>query len=220
MIQCLSYKLSPFIPVYGSTREKLDLREVKSIAKGDSCQTFWFCMKNHWGTHVDCPAHFFTQGSKVADYPCNFWLFKNPQVIKINVKPGQIINQKDLSNDIDSDTDLLLFQSGWSKFRGTDIYSFHNPGLDPELGLLWRQKHPSLRAIGIDWISIASFQHRELGREAHRAFLNPKGKGNPIILVEDMNLTGNLCNLEKVWVAPLLVEMIDSAPCTVIGFLN
>ncbi|MBW2003747.1 MAG: cyclase family protein [Deltaproteobacteria bacterium] len=220
MIQYLSYKLSPLIPVYGSTMEKLELREVRSIASGDPCQTYWIGMENHWGTHVDCPAHFFTQGSKVTDYSCDFWFFRKPQVVKIDAEPGKIITQKDLLDDIYSETDLILFQSGWSKFREKDIYSFHNPGLDPELGLWLRQKYLSLRAIGIDWVSISSFQHKELGREAHRALLNSRGEGNPIVVIEDMNLSGNLYNLKEVWVSPLLVEMIDSAPCTVVGFFK
>lgn len=220
MIRYLSYKLSPFIPAYGSTRQRLEVREVKSIASGDSCQTFWIGMENHWGTHVDCPAHFFIQGSKVTDYPCGFWLFKKPQVVKIDAEPGQIITKRDLSDDIDEETDLLLFQSGWSRFRGKDIYSFRNPGLEPELGLWLRQMYPSLRAVGIDWVSISSFLHRDMGHEAHRAFLNPNAEGHPILIIEDMNLSADLHDLKEVMVAPLLVERIDSATCTVMGFFG
>lgn len=73
------------------------------------------------------------------------------------MEPGQIIIQKDISEDIDSKTDLLLLQSGWSKFWGKDIYSFHNTDLDPELGLWFKQNYPSFRAIGIDWVSIFFF---------------------------------------------------------------
>lgn len=47
MIQYLSYKLSPLIPVYGSTREKLELQDVNSIAKGDPRQSFRVGMENH-----------------------------------------------------------------------------------------------------------------------------------------------------------------------------
>ena len=220
MKKYLSYKLSPLIPAYGSIGQKLELYKINSIAKGDSCNTFKIGMENHWGTHVDCPAHFFTHGTKVTDYPCGFWFFKKPQVVKIDAEPGQIITQNDLPDNITPETDLLLLKSGWGEFRGENIYSFNNPGLNPELGQWLRKNCPTVKAIGIDWVSISSFQHRELGRDAHRAFLDLKGEGNPILLIEDMNLSTDLSRLTEVWVAPLQIEEIDSAPCTVVGFLK
>jgi kynurenine formamidase len=167
---------------------------------------------------VDCPAHFFLKGKRVSDFSCDFWFFKNPQVIKIDVEPGQIIEARNLQEEIFLQTDLLLFKSGWGKFRGQDIYSFQNPGLHPELGHLLRNKYPNIRCIGMDWVSVSSYQHRELGREAHRAFLNDSTTSQPVMIIEDMDLSKNLDNLSEVLVAPLLVETIDSAPCTVFGF--
>ena len=220
MKRYLSYKLSPLIPGYGSIGQKLELCKINSIAKGDSCNTFKIGMENHWGTHVDCPAHFFTHGAKVADYSCDFWFFKKPQVIKIIALPGQIIRKEDIQGSIIPETDLILFQSGWGEFRGENTYSFNNPGLNPGLGQWLRTNYPNVRAIGIDWVSISSFQHRELGRNAHRAFLDVKGEGNSILLIEDMNLSTDLSCLTEVWVAPLQIEEIDSAPCTVVGFFK
>lgn len=217
MIRYLSHKLSASIPVYGSTKATIQLREIKSIVSGDSCQTYWLGMENHWGTHVDCPAHFFTEGMKIADYEAKFWLFRKPQILSVNAKPGQIIGRKDLITEINPETDLLLLKSGWGKFRGEEIYSLQNPGLDPGLGLWLRKEYPSLRAIGFDWISLSSYTHRELGREAHKAFLNPEGVGHPIVIIEDMNISEYLNKLKEVWVVPLRVERIDSVPCTAIG---
>ena len=80
-----------------------------------------------------------------------------------------------------------------------------------------RENLPSIRMIGIDWISISPYQDRELGREAHRVFLDQKGRNNPVLLIEDMDLSGDLKELTEVWASPLRVERVDSAPCTVIG---
>jgi hypothetical protein len=63
-------------------------------------------------------------------------------------------------------------------------------------------------------------ENRELGRQAHRAFLNPESDGYPILIIEDMDLSANLNGLKQVWVAPLLVEGIDSAPYTIIGIFD
>ena len=75
------------------------------------------------------------------------------------------------------------------------MYSCDNPGIHPEVGIYLR----------------------ELGREAHRAFLGQGGKNDPILIIEDMDLSCDLTKLRELWVLPLRVEKIDSAPCTVIG---
>jgi kynurenine formamidase len=217
VIKFLSYKLSPTTPAYGSKRIELQLQSIKSIASGDSCQTYWIGIENHWGTHVDCPAHFFANGKKVSDYDADFWHFRKPQVLEITVKPGQVIGKPDLFAKINPETDLLLLKSGWGKFRDKNIYSFQNPGLDPIVGIWLKKEYPLIRAIGFDWISISSYTNRKLGREAHKTFLDPASEGNPILIIEDMLLLDDMQNLSQVWVVPFRIEGIDSAPCTVIG---
>lgn len=218
-IHYLSYPISKTIPVYGDSASP-EVIALKAIGKGDSCNTWRLCIENHWGTHVDGPNHFFLKGKRVSDLSCDFWLFKNPQVIQVDVEPGQIIEAKHLPEEISPQTDLLLFKSGWGQFRGQEIYSFQNPGIHPELGILLRQRYPNIRCIGIDWVSVSSYQHRELGREAHRVFLNDYINSHPLIIIEDMDLSKDLSKLYEVLVAPLLVETIDSAPCTVFGFFK
>ncbi len=220
MIKYLSYKLSAQIPVYGSIKKNMRVRQVKSIENGDSCQVYWIGMENHWGTHIDCPAHFFVNGARIIDYEADFWLFRKPQVLSIKVQPAQILSYKDLTAQINPEADLLLLRSGWRRLRGDEVYSLRNPGINPELGVWLRRERPLLRAIGFDWVSISSYQHRELGREAHRAFLNPEGEGHPILLIEDMDIPENTKNLKEVWVAPLRVEGVDSVPCTVAGIFE
>ena len=219
MICYLSHPITESMPVYGGNAN-LSLVPVKNIAQGDSCNSWSFCIENHWGTHVDCPAHFFIGGKKTADYPAEFWLFKKPQVIQIEAKPGQIITRDDFSCNLGPEADLILFQSGWWKFWEKEIYIARNPGLDSGLGLWLRRNFPAVRAIGIDWISISSFEHRDIGREAHKTFLDPDGEGHSILIIENMNMSGDLHNLKEVWVAPLLIKGIDSSPCTVIGVFD
>jgi len=216
-VEYLSYSIQRRNPVYGLTEKEIEIESIKSIAQGDSCNVYRVCFENHWGTHVDGPAHFFLNGKRIAHYNAEFWHFTSPQVIPVNAEPGQIISMDDLLVTIDSKTDLLLLQSGWSRYRGQDSYSLRNPGLSPEIGFWLRKERLCLRAIGFDFVSVSSFENRELGRIAHRAFLDPDGYGNPIVIIEDMCLQGDMQDLKEVWVAPLLVDSIDSAPCTVLG---
>ena len=70
----------------------------------------------------------------------------------------------------------------------------------------------------MDVISVTSRLHREEGREAHRALLDPERPGDPVLALEDMALQRVKGRLARVIVAPLRVRNADGGPCTVIGF--
>jgi len=219
MYQFLSHIYTRKQPAYGGTAEvKID--QIKSINAGDTSNVSQFIMQNHWGTHVDGPNHFFENGKKIVDYPPEFWFFAKPQVIEVKLNQGEILAPGNWLNSIRRDTDILLFQSGWCKRRNDKSYTTENPGIHPDVGFYLRKNFPNLRMIGIDWISLSSYLDRELGREAHRAFLDPKGANKPILIIEDMDLSGNFDRLAAVWVVPIRMGQLDSAPCTVIGVLQ
>lgn len=217
MIRFLSHPLRAQVPVYGRTAD-LELRQERSIGQGDTCNEYWVGFNNHWGTHVDCPLHFFDKASQVVEYEAPSWYFSRPQIIEAALMPGQLLTPGDLQAAVKPETDLLLLKSGWGKWRGEEIYSKQNPGLDPALGNWLKKEYPSIRAVGIDWISAGSYLNREAGRQAHQAFLDPAKR--PILLVEDMDLSAPLEGLKEVWIAPLRIEGIDSAPCTVFGIFE
>lgn len=206
-------------PAYGGTVE-IKIDRIKSINAGDPSNVSQFTMQNHWGTHIDAPNHFFENGKKVIDYPPEFWFFEKPQVVGVKLNLGEILVPGDWLNSVGRDTDILLFRSGWCKRRNDKFYTTENPGIHPDVGLYLRKNFPNLRTIGIDWISLSSYLDRELGREAHRAFLDSKGANEPILVVEDMDLSGNLDGLAAAWVIPIRIEQLDSAPCTVMGVLE
>lgn len=220
MIRYLSHEISALNPTYGSCARTIELKQLRSLAQGESSCSFWFGMENHLGTHVDCPAHFFSNGMKIADYPADFWFFCKPQILPVKAEPGEIISQKSLPFEINPDTDLLIFNSGWSKKRREEEYCLRNPGIDPALGIWLRKAFPKIKAIGIDWISLSSFAHRDIGRDAHKAFLDPDGAGHPILIIEDMFMPGTVKELCQAWAFPLRIAGIDSAPCTVVGVFN
>lgn len=213
----LSYPLTSEIPIYGKTAARIEFKVLSSKKKSGFNRTGWMGLGNHWGTHVDAPAHFFERGPSVSALPARTWRFETPQVLSIRLEPGALVSKKDIEGRVDHRTDLLLLRSGWWKKRGGHDYSLRNPGVLAEVGLWLRRACPKLRAVGFDWISLSSFLNRGLGREAHRAFLDPNAKGSPILIFEDMDLSANLQGLLQVWAMPLRVAAADSAPCTVIG---
>ena len=213
----LSYPLKRSVPGYGNPRKKLLISPTRILSQGDACNIFSFTMDNHWGTHVDCPAHFCKGGKRVAAFPPEMWQFKFPQVIPVILRDGDLLTPSGLKTRIKPKTDLLLLKSGWSKLRGTVRYSRRNPGIHASFGQFLRAAHPHVRAIGFDWVSLSSFLHREEGWTAHRVFLDSKSPGAPVLIFEDMDLRTANNRLKEVWALPLRIEGVDSAPCTVIG---
>jgi kynurenine formamidase len=177
-------------------------------------------MESHWGTHVDAPRHFFINGRSVADYPAVNWVFTSPKIIDIDLEASGILREGKWIDKIKESTDIILFRAGWSRFRKTDKYMYDNPGIGPEVGLKLRRRFLNLRAVGIDWISISPYRNRELGRQTHKAFLDPGGENGPVLLVEDMDLSGEMTGLQSLIILPLIISGIDSAPSTVLGVFN
>jgi len=211
----LSFPLSPDTPAYGGGTS-FAVSDSKRMEKGDSCNSAFWSFPNHLGTHVDFPRHFVTDGKTASDYTSDFWIFHSPFLIDISpVEPGTMIHSTDVRvESIPDDTDLLLIKTGFCDLRSDVVFWKENPGFSPELAGSFRKSLPHLRLFGFDSISLSSYLHREIGRQAHKAFLSGEF---PILLLEDMNLSNLTFNtkIRKVIVSILQVMYTDASPCTV-----
>lgn len=218
----LSYSLSCDTYGYGGGRP-FAIKDSRSISKGDSCNTFILNLPNHLGTHIDCPRHFFDSGKAICDYKIEDFIFSNPVVIDCQKQDNDLITRDDIKRDDEGlrKGDIVLFRTGFSRFRGSERYSTQNPGLDPDTAIFIRTRYPNIRCIGVDTVSISPYQDRKKGREVHRIFLKESPfKGEPVCIIEDMDLSIDIDRLEKIFVAPLFINDVDSAPCTVLGILK
>jgi kynurenine formamidase len=217
----LSYPVDENIPVYGST-PKPTVNPYRQISRGDRSNSYIITIHNHTGTHVDAPRHFIPDGRPISDYAFDDFIFNNPLLIDCPKDPGELIELEDVSAQSQLDgVDFLLFRTGFGRFRDKDqeIYRTHNPGISPDVILWLRKEFPAVRCIGIDSLSISSFQHRERGREAHTtAFIKREGLGEPLLLVEDMDLNTLSTDdkLKRVIFVPWQISGVDSAPCIVL----
>ncbi len=212
----LSYPVLEGMPVYGG-KANIGIKAIRAISQNDSVNVYRFSMESHWGTHVDAPRHFFENGNSIGDYPARAWVFETPEIINVSLKPAEILRLGDWVKKIRPSVDIVLFKSGWSHFRKDKKYVYKNPGVHPEVGVYLRKNFRKLRAVGIDWISVSPANNKVLGRSAHRAFLDPQGKGNSLLIVEDMRLSGNLYLLKSIIISPLIISGADSSPCTILG---
>lgn len=219
----LSHQLSASTPAYGNG-DPFRLERVRDICCGDRANNSFLYFSAHIGTHIDMPFHFHKNGQTIKDYPADFWLFT--EIIIVEVVPKQLVIEKELIGALEefdlnklANCDLLLIKTGMEDKRNIQEFWEYNTGLSPKLYDYLRYSCPKLRVIGFDSISLTSFQHRDIGKEAHENFLNPKA---PILPIEDMQLNNitSETKLTQVLVSPLRVLNCDGLPCTVFGWCD
>jgi kynurenine formamidase len=211
----LSYPLDETTPAYGGG-ESFKSHTVRSMAQGDSCNTSYWSLPNHIGTHVDYPRHFVDAGLTGDDYQAEDFIFTQIGFVDLGQVPdAAVLGSDDICLDeLCPAIDMLVVKTGFSSKRNEPVYWQRNPGFSPHLADHLRDKFPRLRIFGFDSISVSSFAHRDIGRTAHRAFLEHE---RPLLLLEDMDLSalGKNTSLTRVIVAPLRVNKADGSPCTV-----
>ena len=209
----LSHVLSQETPLYGGD-VGIDFSLRRSLAKGDSCNAGHVSFGLHSGSHVDAPNHFIATGKTVDSYVAADWIFSSVALIDVDAQAGQLLGVADLPiSKIDTGIELLLLRTGFEKYRNNEKYGKKNPGLQPELADYLRRYFVKLRAIGFDFISLSSFQHREIGRIAHQSFL-----GKDILIFEDLALQHIRNDLARVIALPLRIQGADGAPCSIIAW--
>jgi len=226
----LSYVLDENTPLYAG-KKGISCRIKKSISKGDSCNTHELSFPSHTGTHIDAPRHFFARGKPVDAYSPAELIFNKVRVITLpNVKPGQGLTKDDLviaakyttlrhsesegRRILTAGTECLLIKTGFSRFRKKDDYWRNSPYITAELAEFLRSI-PGLKALGLDFISVSNINNREEGRAAHKILLSNKKPGQPLLLIEDMDLRAAKDNISKLFVFPLRFKNADGGPCAV-----
>jgi len=164
---------------------------------------------------------FYTIKQMIENFDAEFWVFEKPLFIEI--EPRNIVIKEELISALEliaeKDYDILIVKTGICNIRGTKQFWNENYGFHPNIYSYLVNNFPQIRILGFDSISVSSFQNRILGREAHKAFLNPK---RPILLLEDMNLidVNENTQFSEIIVSPLRIANCDGIPCTVFGREN
>ncbi len=237
----LSYNLTENSPVYKGLKNVSIMH--KSTIPENGYNTHIISIENHSGTHVDAPAHFLKDGECISEYGVQELIFEKVLVLDIPRSKGEEINIEDLQNldkiicsdnicsddynvknsinDKLSETDFLIIRTGFYKYRQeeTEKYLTQNPGLSPDLIEYLRENFPSIRAIGMDCISVSSFGNPDIAIKTHyNAFIKSEKYGEPLLLVEDMDLSriSPDVSINKLFLMPWQIEGVDSTPCTVI----
>lgn len=226
----LSYVLEENTPTYGN-RNKFTMEKRSDISKGDIANDSSINTTVHIGTHIDMPYHFYEDGQTIEDFSADFWIFSKKEIlfIELRMENGELIIKEELIDRLEQiknnskfsilNFQLLIVKTGICYIRDEERFWSENYGFHPDIYDYLTENFPNIRVFGFDSISVSSFAHRMLGREAHKRFLNPK---NPILLLEDMDLryTDENTNFGEVIISPLRIANCDGLPCTIIGKLK
>lgn len=216
----LSYSLEETSPVHIGLK-KPEIVHNNQIVDGKGYNTYLINVENHSGTHVDAPGHFVEDGKIISEYQPDELVFNNPLIVDIPKGPNELVKIWDISKLDFNDADCILFRTGFEKFHGDDPeeYLTQNPGISLEVIYFIRKNLKNVRCIGIDCVSMSSYQNPQSAKEVHvNAFKKSNDFGEPLLLIEDMKFSDVKDeDLESIIVVPWQIKGIDSAPCTVLA---
>jgi arylformamidase len=219
----LSYNLNSKAPGWpGNPTLKIEPHSL--ISEGKICNEYKLMLFNHFGSHMDGPKHFNDNGPRLGELPLETFIYEKPLLVDIPKTFRELVTVEDLLpfEQQLKEADLLLIRSGFSENRTKEPsrYASEGPGMSAASCQYLMDHFPSLKAIAMDWISLASFAHMDEGVLAHQYLLG-KFHDHFICIIEDLNFAElEASKLKKVISLPLFVEGIDSAPVTVLAELE
>ncbi len=216
----LSYPLGPRTPAYRDN-PPVQVRRQRAMDQGDPFDQSWVAAITHSGTHMDCPRHFNPNGMAVSQLTAAQMVFEAVVLAELLTGEDGLITAdrlEPLAEQLDG-ADLLLLRTGFGVVRRADPhrYGWHNPGFDESAGEFFL-RFPTLRAVGLDTPSASAAQHLEAGLAFHQKVLGTHRPGaQPFFILEDVDLTRCRGRIDRVYVVPLLIEDVDSSPCTILA---
>lgn len=216
----LSYPIEADMPAWPDSPQ-LKVEKKLQIAAGDVANTVYFSFYNHVGTHMDAPNHYLADGVQIAQLGVDAFFYDRPVLLEIPKGPCQHITAEDLmpfAEEI-AGKDLLLLHTGFDRIRESDRETFERrgPGIGSDCAAWLVEHFPQLRAVAVDFVSLASYSDQTDGNEAHRILFRGKD-GHFLCGIEDVHMAPVVGKtLRRVIALPLLIRGIDSAPVTMVA---
>ena len=224
MLVRLSHVVDGTMPVWPGAFS-CEVESDKSLERGDRANAYIIRMLNHFGTHIDTPAHYVRNGAKIAELPLETFFYDNPLLVDIPKSKEELVVAADLrpfENKLRK-ADLLMIRSGFKKYRLEDpqLYAAHGPSVSADAAKYLMEEF-KLKAIAVDWISLANPATTSTpmsdGHIAHDYLLG-KHTSHFTCIIEDAcfeEIVGE--KIKRVYGIPLILGMgVDSAPITMIA---
>jgi arylformamidase len=198
-----------------------EYEQVSSTARGDVANFGILHLLNHFGTHLDAPNHFNPDGIKIAEVPIERFVYERPVVIDVEKGDGELVTREELEAHAAelAAADLLILRSGWSRIRTADPerYANNGPGVTTAACEYLIDGFLGLKAVAMDWISLATPQRLDEGVPAHQVLCGVGRGDRYVIIIEDVDLSRLPERMSRIYAVPLFPELADSSPCTVVA---
>ncbi len=193
-------------------------KKFTALENGDMANTCCIEFHNHFGTHFDAPYHFDPKGIKIADLPFDTFIYDRPLMLDIPKTYKEIYVPEDFEpyREQIEKADILLIHSGLTGDRDTRPEDFSNicPAIGTEAAK-YLMDNFRLKALMVDWLSIASPLYPEHANKAHQYFMGLY-HDHFTCLIEDGDFRGIIGEkVERIFAIPLLMKGVDSSPVTV-----
>lgn len=199
---------------------RITVRPLHQIALGDVANTHVVEIYSHYGTHVDGPYHFNPEGARLSQLDMGDFIYSRPAVLDLPLGDNQLVQAADIADaEVDRGADLLIIRSGFEQHRSErERYEARGPGFSAAAARRLRDTFPRLRALAIDWLSLAAFSGGDEGVEAHRELLGRARGDRAILIYEDVRVSALTGRRPSEMIAlPLFIEGLDGCPCTIVA---
>ena len=199
---------------------KITVSPFTSISKGDRCNQYMITLFNHFGSHMDGARHYNDSGKRLTEEPFDRFFFGHPLLIDVKKEAGEGITKEDLEPYTEQirKADLLMLRTGFARKRAEDpeCYSRRGPYVSCSAAeFLMDHFRENLKAIALDFISLASPQMPEEGGKAHQIMLGVFHQNQAVPIIEDVSFEGlETDRIVSAAAVPLFMEEADSAPVT------
>ncbi len=203
----ISIPLRKDLPYWPDDPVAPQIGRIVDVDKGDPVTMSQININSHNGTHVDSPLHFFKGGSTIDEMPLETTVgpariieIKDTESVKVselepyNIQPGERILFKTQNSE-------KAYQAG--KFVKDYVY------ISTEAAHFLADR--KVRLVGLDYLSIGSYNSRENLIETHETLL-----GNGVYVLEAINLSGVKPGEYELLCLPLRLEKGDAGPCRAI----
>ena len=190
------------------------LQTLSSVSGGNESTTSMISLKSHHGSHLDAFRHFVPKGSEFDKRDASIGDDVDSLDLRVLMGQALVVDAGDAPTidahvlrelDIPKHVERVIFKTRNTRDRLMFKTEFAEDyvGLD-ESGARYIVEHTSLKLVGIDYLSIASFEHL---RGGHRVLL-----GNAVIAVEGLDLTSVQPGAYNLACLPLRIPGGDGSP--------
>lgn len=209
----LTHTITEKMPVFPGT-EQPQLITVNNYDENGFRETL-LKITTHTGTHIDPPAHVYSGKATLDSLPPEQFIGKALVIDCRSIKTGSHITLQHITTYGAKATaaDFLLFNLGWDKYWGTEIYLGQYPCLNDEaINFILESNY---KGIGFDVMGIDPINDENL--TLHKKLF----KNKQIVNIENLkNL--DLCGSDLFWFScfPLKIANSDGSPVRAVAWFE